>query len=164
MVQFAEVLSQVGADFAQAAKAKPGVRVNTAGWDSWLQADSDDRTVGERLAQTYILDDEAVEPDEPLPKPDPQPQSVPQEEQVTSKAAPPPPPSRPSPQPLDLASELALERLMTLSERDLRALRRQLARRVHPDLPNADQPDLRSMVRVNVAIDTALRLRRTHPR
>jgi len=46
----------------------------------------------------------------------------------------------------------------------LRALRRRLARRVHPDLPAADRPDLASMVRVNVAIDAALRLRRANLR
>ncbi len=163
MVQFAEVLSQVGVDFAQTAKAKPGVRVNTAGWDSWLKADDDDRSVGERLAQTYLLDDEFREPDvAPEPRTRQTPHTL--DMDLAGPKASPIQPARPAPPPLDLAAELARERLMAMSELELRALRRRLARRVHPDLPNADQPDLQAMVCVNVAIDAALRLRRANLR
>ena len=163
MVQFAEVLSKVGAEFAQTAEAKPGVRVSTAGWDSWLKADDDDRSVGERLARAYVLDDEAPEPEVLVEQPDIQP--IKQAEKASPHAQEPPaPPAPPAPPPLDLAAELARERLLTLSDLELRALRRRLARRVHPDLPNADRPDLASMVRVNVAIDAALRLRRANLR
>jgi hypothetical protein len=160
MVQFAEVLSQVSADLGYTATANKTVRVNTTGWDSWLKADADEKSVVERIAQTYVLDDEIthpnIEPDATEPDTPPVP-----EEPIAAAPEPPPPPS---PAPLDLAAELSREHLISLSDHELRALRRRLARRVHPDLPNADHADLSSMVMVNVAIDAALRRRRPNLR
>ena len=66
-------------------------------------------------------------------------------------------------QPLDLERELAPLRLSRMSLPDLAALRRSLARRLHPDLADAGHDAAaraEAMARVNVVIDAQIRTRR----
>jgi hypothetical protein len=160
MVDFADVLTQVGGASAPD-DAPRSVRVNTAGWDSWLQPEPEPRAP--RPGSFYAdldLDAASADAEEPVESPRVTPPI--REEILASAYTGPAEPETVAPQPVDLAAELAEARLQMLSPPELRALRRRLARRVHPDLPTADQPDHESMVRVNVAIDTALRDKTVH--
>jgi hypothetical protein len=164
MMQFAEVLSKVGSDDEPADPVRT-VRVNTTGWDSWLKSDAAPApSPGNLYLDDEISDEEpeAASPEaesssfrEEVLRSDYQGPGATGQEQAEAPAR---------PEPLDLASELARHRLEVMSEAELRALRRRLARRVHPDLPDADTPGSEAMVRVNVAIDAALRERRPRSR
>jgi hypothetical protein len=162
MVHFADVLSQVSTDTGSE-DTLHSVRVNTAGWDSWLKAELD---VKAPAASSFYLDLENIV-DEPDVEEELEAAATPFREDIlhspyAGPVAEPLADDRPreTAPPIDLSNELAHERLQLLSEPDLRALRRRLARRVHPDVPTADCPDAAAMVRVNVAIDDALRERR----
>jgi hypothetical protein len=162
MVHFADVLSQVGTDTGSQ-DTLHSVRVNTAGWDSWLKPGLDAKAP---TASSFYLDLENIV-DEPEVEEEPQTVATPFREDIlhspyagpVAGALPDDQPQQIAP-PIDLSNELAHDRLQLMSEPDLRALRRRLARRVHPDVPTADCPDAAAMVRVNVAIDDALRERR----
>ena len=167
MVQFAEVLSQVRSEHESAPPVR-GVRVNTAGWDSWLKAEEAPAPSPGNFYLDAEADAEVREAEDAAPAEGTTAAGPIREEILRSDYA--GPAATPDiqlqespayrPEPLDLARELARQRLENLDETQLRALRRRLARRVHPDLPSADAPDSHAMVRVNVAIDAALRERR----
>jgi hypothetical protein len=156
MPQFADVLSQVQATAELAELAAKSVRVNTTGWDHWITSEiSDDAAPSLRPGAEYLDEPPFPSASEPQfrPKPAPQP------------AAPPPPQAQPEPvpepePPLDLKAELAQQRLQSMSLHELRALRRRLARRVHPDIPARQRvPDPGAMAKVNVEIDAAIKAR-----
>ena len=165
MVQFADVLSQLGSEPEPDGPTRT-VRVNTAGWDSWLK----DEASPAPTPGSFYIDPEAEDAiDEADFAPHAHgPDARMREEILQSDYRGPagnaearqPEAEAPRVEPLDLARELSKHRLETMSETQLRALRRRLARRVHPDLQDADAPDPQAMARVNVAIDTALRQRR----
>lgn len=147
MAYFADILAEVAARNSD--HINNVVRVNTAGWNAWYASENrpgsgePDRPGAAYVdAQFEAEFDEAPEPARPH---DPRPHD--------------PRPNEPE-QPVNLAAELAAPRLRDLSLRELRALRRQLARRVHPDVRRAATYGGDAMARVNVAIDAAIRARR----
>ena len=130
MPRFADILSEIGQNLEESDETSHSVRVNTSGWSSWMApGDREDGLVERRLADEYGAD--RVEPFPELPR-EPQ---------------------------IDLAVELAEERLQTLPLRELRALRRRLALHVHPDVAGGQggEVDSQAMARVNTAIDAAIR-------
>lgn len=147
MVRFADILQTIEGASPGSPEGSPNARVSAAIWDHDIgreaasAAFSADKApfTGRAEKATYEIEDEiAFVPLHPSPEP--------------------PRVTRPD---IDLGRELAADRLQRLSTTELKALRRVLARRVHPDAQsNIGAQDSDAMARVNSAIDAAMAKKR----
>jgi hypothetical protein len=134
MARFTDVLDEVEHKAEEAEAQAHSVRVNTSGWSGWMAPGEQTEEPAARWpGEDYGLG-LASEGEAPIIEP-------------------------PGPEAVDLAAELDAGRLQAMSLRDLRALRRRLARHVHPDIADGQGSDIdpQAMARVNQAIDAAIR-------
>ena len=117
MPRFIDVLAEVGHKAGDEEGIAPHVRVNTSGWSAWMApGERRDEPVEHRLSDDYG-DEPNLEGAGPIFE-------------------------QPREEPIDLAIELDAGRLQSLPLRELRALRRRLARHVHPDVMEGQGADI----------------------